>query len=429
MRRWVLLHLAIFALAVVVRIGLTAASVGLAAPPKGDANPDQLDYELFAYHLTTGDGFVLEPGTPSACRPPGTSFILAPVYAIFGRSFVAGRIWFCLLSAACCPLAGWIAHRLVGPRTGLLAAVWLALYPGQAYYAIHFLSETPTAFLTGLAVAFQLVGLRRSAVWPDLVAGLAWGLGILVRPNLAVSAALAVLILLTIRSAAYRVRIRKAAVLAATVALVVVPWVVRNALVMGKPGICTIVGGYTFWGAYNPRVANAPNLKGFWVATSTLVDDEHPLTGTEGEREARAWKYGQDFIRAHAGQLPAIKLHALLRVVWAYSEAGNRVVDLACRIAWIVSLPFVVIGLLRLARQKPRETLYLITPLAAVIVTAVVFYGCSRFRDAAAPVLAVFAAAGIVTVWERIVKVRSRLTPDRWASAPVDRVPSQMPVG
>jgi 4-amino-4-deoxy-L-arabinose transferase-like glycosyltransferase len=404
MRHWLVFHTAVFTIAFAIRLGLAFAFVGLAAPPKGEANPDQLDYELFAYHLSTGDGFVLEAGQPSACRPPGTSFCLVPVYEVFGRSFLAGRVWFCLLSAACCPVAGWIAHRFIGPWTGLLAAAWLAVYPGHAYYAMHFLSETPTTLLTVLAVAFHLRGLRQPTGWWDLLAGLAWGLGILIRPNLAVAAGLGVLITLFAGADGWRFKIQKAALVAVTAALLVGPWVARNAVVMGKPGICTIVGGYTFWGAYNPRVANDPDLNGSWVAASTMVDAEHPLTGTEVEREAQALKYGQEFISAHLDQLPMMKLHALLRIVWAYREAGNRTVDLAFRAGWIVSLPFFVTGLYWLGRRSPLETLYLLTPLATVLVTAVIFYGCARFRDGAAPVLAVFVAAGATAICERVFK-------------------------
>jgi hypothetical protein len=400
MRRWVLLHLAVLALAFAVRLGLAAAFVGLAAPPKADANPDQLDYELFAYHLSAGDGFVFAPGTPTASRPPGTSFLLAPVYAVFGRSYLAGRVWFCLLSAACCPVAGWIAHRVAGPRAGLLAAAWLAVYPGHAYYAVHFLSETPMTLCTALAVAFHLRGLRRPAGWADALAGAAWGLGILARPNLAVAAGLCGLLALAAGVPGWRPRAGKTAVLAATAGLVVGPWVIRNAVVAGKPGVCTIVGGYTFWGAHNPKVASDPGLIGYWVATSTLVDAEHPLAGSEVEREAAAWGYGRAFIREHSDRLPEMKLYALLRVAWAYREAGNPALDMAFRASWIASLPFAVIGLVWLGRRSPLEALYLMTPLAAVLVTAVMFYGCSRFRDGAAPVLAVFVAAGVVAVGE-----------------------------
>jgi hypothetical protein len=408
MRFWVLLHVAVFAVALVIRLALTEVFVGLSAPPKGEANPDQVDYELLAYNVIHSNEYALEPGTPSACRPPGTPFILLPVYAIFGRSFLAARLWFCLLSAACCPVVGWIGHRLAGPLTGLLAATWLAVYPGHAYFAVHFLSETPITLVTALAVAFHVEGLRRPSGWPDVAAGLAWGFGILVRPNLAVAAGLAVLITLAARTVAGRARVRKAAVVSAAAALVVVPWVARNAAVMGKPAVCTIVGGYTFWGAYNPNVADDPNKLGGWVSATSMLDAEHPLTGGEVEREATAYRYGWAFIRARPERLPAMKLHALLRTVWAYHEVGNEKADLAFRVGWIASLPFVVVGLVSLARRVPLETLHLLTPVAAVLVTAMMFYGCSRFRDGAAPVWAVFAAAGVTAAWSRFFGGRAR---------------------
>jgi 4-amino-4-deoxy-L-arabinose transferase-like glycosyltransferase len=395
MRTWFLIHLTVFGVAFALRLWLAASFVGLSAPPKGEANPDQLDYESFAYHVSAGDGFVLEPGKPSACRPPGTSFVLLPVYELFGRSYLLGRIWFCLLSAACCPIAGWMAHRLLGRWTGVLAAGWLAVYPGHAYYAVHFLSETPTTLVTVAAVALHVGASRRPAGWLDLFAGLTWGLGILVRPNLAVAAGLAAVIALMTRSISWRSRIAKAGLVAAATAGVVGPWVARNAIVMGKPALCTVVGGYTFWGSHNPRVADTPNLVGYWVPASSLMDDEHPLTGGEIEREAQAWEYGKEFVRAHPDRLPAMESHALLRVAWAYPEAENRAADLGFRVGWIASLPFVLIGLARMTRRAPVATCYLLTPLATVLVTAMVFYGCGRFRDGAAPVLAVFAAAGM----------------------------------
>jgi 4-amino-4-deoxy-L-arabinose transferase-like glycosyltransferase len=412
MKQVVFLHAAVFALALATRLGLAVLFVGLSAPPKGDANPDQLDYEVLAFHVSSGDGFALEPGEPSSCRPPGTAFFLIPVYVLFGRSYLAARIWFCLLSAACCPITGWIAHRLVGQRTGLLAAAWLAFYPGHAYYSVHFLSETPTTLLTAIAVALQIGGALRPAGPVDLCTGLTWGLGILVRPNLAIAAALTVLIILVAGPGGRRFRIQKALVIGGTAALVVGPWVVRNTVVMEKPGICTIVGGYTFWGSHNPQVAEDPKRLGSWVAVSTLVDAEHPLIGSEVAREAQAWEYGFSFVRAHPDRILAMKYHALLRVIWAYQEAENWLVNLGFRLGWIASLPFVMLGLVMLARRAPLATLQLVTPLAVVLVTALVFYGCSRFRDGAAPVLAVFAAAGVDAVSEWVFKRSDPINPD-----------------
>ncbi len=391
-------QLFIFLAAFAIRLALAGAFVGLGAPPKGDANPDQLDYESLAYHLSAGDGFVVEAGIPTACRPPGTAFLLAPVYAVFGHSYLAGRIWLCLLSAGCCPVVGWIATRLLDRRAGWLAAGWLAVYPGHAYYAMHFLSEAPTTFLTAVALAFQLRAVRQPTGRFDLVAGLAWGLGILTRPNLAIAAGLCGLLAVTTGGLTWRTRTHKALLMGLAMAVVVLPWVIRNANVVGKPGICTIVGGYTFWGAHNPTVANDPELVGYWVATSRLVDADHPLPGDEVEREARAWEYGKAFIAGNLADTVRLKLHALGRTVWAYSEGSNRLADAAFRLGWILSLPFVAVGIFRLLRARRLEALYLLTPIAAVFATAILFYGCGRFRDAAAPAFAVFVAASICRV-------------------------------
>src|SRR6202142_3090005 len=114
MRRSFILHCTIFVAALVLRVGLTASFIGINAPPKGETDPDGTEYERFAYFLSIGEGFGSEPGNPTACRPPGPSFVLAPVYVIFGLSFLAARLWWCLLSAACCPVAGWLAQRVGG---------------------------------------------------------------------------------------------------------------------------------------------------------------------------------------------------------------------------------------------------------------------------------------------------------------------------
>ena len=396
------LHAILFVLAFAVRYALLAATVGASAPPKGDANPDQLDYELFAANLAAGHGYVLAPGEVTGCRPPGTAFVLAPVYVVFGRDFAAARLWFCLLSALCVPVAGAVAHRVVSPRAGLLAAAWLAFYPGHAYYALHFLSETPVTLLTGLAMLLQIMSLRRNPNWRDVLLGLVLGLGILVRPSLGVMAVVCGTVALVAGGLPWRVRFAKAALMTGAACILVLPWAARNQVAVGKPALTTIVGGYTFWGANNPKVYDDPHFIGYWIACSSLADAEHPLAGTEAEREAAAWKYGTDYRTANAGKLPTVMLHRFGRVVFAYPEAENRAIDLGFRGGWFLSLPFVLVGLATILRRAPAEWLILVGPLAAVAVTTASFYGCSRFRDGAAPALAVFFAAGLCAIWAKV---------------------------
>jgi 4-amino-4-deoxy-L-arabinose transferase-like glycosyltransferase len=399
MGRW---YGVLFIIALALRLALTAATVGLGAPPKADANPDQVDYELLAHHLATGHGYAMEIGKPTACRAPGTPFVLYPVYKLFGRDYFAARVWFAFLSALCVPLVGLMAQRVWSPTAGVLAALWLCCYPGHAYYALHFLSETPATFLLSVAVLLQLDSARRPFHWRDVGIGLSIGLGILVRPSFAILAATACLLPFVMRELSWRQRLVKGVLLGVAVWVVLGPWFVRNKLVMNKATIATVVPGYTFWGANNDRTYNDPAVIGYWIVCSDLEDAEHSLAGNELEQDAAAWRYGWAYVNAHQRDLPKVFLHRFGRVIGAYSESENRIVDGAFRVAWLVSLPFVVLGLFHLARTRTMASAILVQPFLMVLATTVIFYGCARFRDVIAPVLAVLVAVGFCMVARRI---------------------------
>jgi 4-amino-4-deoxy-L-arabinose transferase-like glycosyltransferase len=400
----------LFVIALMLRFALIAGTVGLSAPPKGAANPDQLDYELFAANLAAGHGYVLEVGKPTACRAPGTSFALYPVYLLFGRDFFMARIWFALLSALCVPITGRIAARLHSPQAGWLAAAWLCCYPGHMYYAIHFLSETPATLLIGLILLLQIETLRRPWNWRDVVLGLCIGFGILNRPSIGIFAVTGCLLPLLVPTLTWRQRWAKCTVIGMTVVLVVAPWLVRNKIVVHKVTIATIVPGYTFWGANNERTYHDPATLGYWIACSELVDADHPLEGDELQMEAAAWHYGTEYSQAHRADLPRVMLHRFGRVIWAYSESDNRLVDWAFRVSWLVSLPFVLLGLWHTLRTRRLESLLLVQGLLMVGATTVAFYGCSRFRDVIAPILAVLVAQGVLYLFQNRLRWNKRVT-------------------
>ena len=269
---------------------------GLGSEPKFSAQPDQIDYEQLAFSLSTGAGYASPDRRPTARRPPGTSLTLLPAYAAAGHSFVWGRLWFCFLSALTCLYTAWLATQCFGPLVGLAAAFWLAVYPGHFYYPMHFVSEVPYGLWLTLACGLTV----RSFKGPsgvnrfNVLAGVCWGLAVLTRPQIILVVPIAGLLALVSRRATRR-ELSHLAIAAIAMAAVLVPWVARNAIVMGKPTLST-VGGVTFWGANNETVLNDPNLRGLWLRSSDLVDARHPLTGTEVEKETAAWQYGLDFI-------------------------------------------------------------------------------------------------------------------------------------
>jgi len=388
--------LLVFFVAFALRVGLTARFQGLTSPPKTDANSDQYDYEIMAYHLSTGEGYCIEPGRPSASRPPGTSFTLLPIYCVFGRSFLAGRLWICFLSASTCVATGWLAALSFGKRFAVPATLCLTFYPGHFYYVMHYLSETPAALYLTLATGFSVQSLREGRILHHVLAAFFWGAASLTRPNLILAAPLVPLAALAFFRTSWRRDVGNLFLQGAVVVAVVGPWVARNAIVMGKPTLCTVVGGLTFWGAHNEKVFTDPNLRGSWTRTSDLVDADHPLPADELGKDAVSWKYGLEFIRSHEADVPALVGWKLYRLIGAPVEAENKAVYLAFLGSWCLIAPFAGYGFILSWRRCMPGAVGLLIPVLVTIATAVIFYGSERFRDGIAPVLAVYASLGTV---------------------------------
>jgi 4-amino-4-deoxy-L-arabinose transferase-like glycosyltransferase len=402
----------VFGLALALRLAGAAMFQGLDAPPDFGAQPDQIDYEQLAFHMSVGDGYGFAREVPSAHRPPGTSLALLPVYAAVGRSFAWGRVWFCLLSALTCVAVGWLGTLCFGRMVGLAAATWLAVYPGHFYYPMHFVSEVPYSLWLVLACAFTIASIQRNerAGIADVIAGVLWGLATLTRPQMIFIVPLAGLYLVFDRRS-LRQLLPRLAIQTCVFALVLTPWLVRNAVVMGRPTLST-VGAYTFWGAHNDVVRTTPELRGSWVRTSDLVDADHPFTGGEIEREAAAWKYGMAFVTEHWSDMPGLVLMKLWRLVSPFEATPNRLVFWSFAIAWILTAPWVAVGIVLSLRSQPIAASVLLLSVLPTVVTTMVFYGSSRFRDSIVSILIVFAAYGlvdVVTPWARALPLRRLL--------------------
>lgn len=396
----------IFIIAFAVRLGLTHRFVGLDSPPDFNANSDQIDYEILAFHLVTGQGYTIVPGTPdapgkpTASRTPGTSMALVPVYAVFGRSFTAGRIGFCTLSALTCVLAAWLGSVCFNRSVGLLAGIGLTLYPAHAYNAMHFVSETPFGFWLILALIASVYATKRQRggrgmKWTiDALAGVCWAMAVYTRPQMLLVVPIAGTLALFAFAMRDRAHLKRFAVQVAVLLLVLSPWVIRNAVVMGKPTMSTIVG-YGLWGAHNDLTFNDPAERGGWVKASILIDADHPLTGSEVERNDQATGYGLDAIRANADKMPALIAAKLWRLISPIKDTDNRLVQIAFAGGWLVVAPLLLIGVVISLKRSPAIACLLLLPILATLASTVVFYGSDRFRDAVAPVLLVFAAVGL----------------------------------
>ena len=67
-----------------------------------------------------------------------------------------------------------------------------------------------------------------------------------------------------------------------------------------------------------------------------------------------------------------------------------------------VFIPFVLLGMVVLARASWRRFVIVMVPIFGVAINVAIFYGSARFRVAAEPSLMVLVAVGIVTVLGRV---------------------------
>ncbi len=392
--------------AFVLRIGLASKFVGLNSPPDVNANPDQVDYEWGAYQLSEGNGLVKADGQPTAIRTPGAAVSLAPAYAVFGRSFAAGRIWFCLISAATCLGVAWVAYQLAGRGAALAAAALLAVYPGHAYYAMHFLSEVPYCFYLAFATALTIRVHQQGGKWHGLLAGICWGMAIHCRPQLLLllPIVLVVLVVMAARMARpqWMAAMRLWAVQCCIVAVMIAPWMIRNAVVLGKPVMSTIAG-HGWWGSHNTLTFHDASRRGDWVKISELEQRFGELPRTELAKDEEATRRGWASIAANLPRVPQLVMHKVGRFVSPFTDTPNRMVRWAFALSWIAVIPLMLIGTWQAWRHARQSTFILLMPVLATFATVVLFYGSVRFRDSIAPLFIAMAGIGAAKVLSVII--------------------------
>jgi 4-amino-4-deoxy-L-arabinose transferase-like glycosyltransferase len=406
-KNYYLLLTIIFVVAFAIRVGMTIQFQGLDSPPDFNAQPDQIDYELLAFHLSTGQGYSIS-GEPSAYRPPGTSFALLPIYALSGRSFAIGRLWFCFLSALTCVATAWTIKQCYSTLAAIVAAIWLAIYPGHFYYAMHFVSEVPGSLWITLACGFTLRSIMNGGSHADVIAGIFWGLATLTRPQVIFTPLIAWTVTLFLPKAVQHRILRHVAVQTCIFAILLAPWIIRNSMVMGKATLST-VGGMTFWGSHNHIILENQTLHGSWIREIDLVDSNYPFVGNEIKKDALAWKYGFEFVKDNFSYMPRLCIMKLWRLISPFHDTPNTMVFWSFAVSWIVTLPFVIFGLISLFRERNGTLFVLIIPILMTLMSVIVFYGSIRFRDFISPIFIIFAAIGLIRLMNRLFPSNARV--------------------
>lgn len=240
----------LFAAALLLRM---AAVFALDSPGliQQKASPWNWGYEqaAIAESLARGDGFAdaFAQGTgATAWVAPAYPALLALLIRLFGSMSAALAVALAavhsLLSAATCLFLWRLGRGLGSPRLGRLSGWLYALHPGAIYYAVYLVWDTT---LVAFGITWYLSALVASGpgASPARVRLLGLGYGALLLVNPAPAAFLpVVLYYLCRRRGGWRAASTAGAGFAACALLVCGPWMVRNQLVIGSPGLRSNLG-------------------------------------------------------------------------------------------------------------------------------------------------------------------------------------------
>lgn len=288
-----------------------------------DAGPD------ISLHLLHGQGYVSSWDIAQnfrSFRTPGWPLTLYAIWAVFGYSVLVPKLFLALLSALSCVFVALLGAHLFDARVGRLAGLLTAFCTTLIRWTGTLGMETLAVFCITLGVYFVCVPpARLPAAWRFVPAGLALGLLCLTRPLWMVYVALVVAALLWKDKRTSRA---SAGVLAATVFLVMLPWVARNALVHHQLVMASTDGGLAFMEANNPR---SFQQHGDWIQgyAASLPDVKKRLP-TISEAEFNSWmmRKGLGYIRAEP--LVFARVYLLrLGYLWKPSPPPQQTFDLS----------------------------------------------------------------------------------------------------
>jgi 4-amino-4-deoxy-L-arabinose transferase-like glycosyltransferase len=378
---------------------------------------DSQYYHAQANLIAEGRGFI-EPfvyvaygdAYPTAAHPPLYPLALSLVSLFGGTGLLAHRALGALFGVACILVLAAIGRRIGGERTGLITAGMAAVYPtfvaadgapmSEALYGLlvatallfalrlHERGDLPSA--AGLGAAIGLAALTRSEAL-GLIPLLAWPLALrgggrrLVRVGLTTLACVAVLL----------------------------PWSIRNWSAFDEPLTISHNDSTVLAGANCDATYAGTDLGGWRF---DCISERR--TFAEGEQAASWRREGADYIRAHAGELPAVVAVRVLRSwdLWqprrqvAFAEGRARWAAQAGTIAYFLLLPLAAYGGVLLARRSRAQLLILLTPVVLVFASSAIAYGVPRFRHAAELVIVVLSALALSTVADRVRARRGRAT-------------------
>ncbi len=382
-------------------LAVRGAFVAFAAPRGEDlVFPDSASYDSIARNWLAGKGFRESSGR-QASRAPGYPVFLAACHSLGLQRPQGIYLVQAVADSAMCVLLALLGRRLFGDTAGILAGSVAAVYPLFVYFTGLLLAET--LFTLGLVALMLLLFQCRDALEKSTsrvlliaaAAGAMLGLLVLLRSSLFLFPLFLLPIWLARRGhrggalAAWGTMI-------AAMALVMLPWIVRNYEIFGRFIPTTLQVGESLYEANSPYANGGPAMDRIdWV--------KERGGGPMGEYENNQFfrNAALKYIREHPGRFCLLAIKKLVRFWNPLPNYGpyRRPLGIAVNIcAFVPIILLACAGILRKNRDLAAQLL-LLSPVAYFTLLHAVFVGSVRYRTPIMPFVILLAASGMESVW------------------------------
>lgn len=377
-----------------------AATISIA--PLSDSHA----YDVFARNLLRYGVFGWTSDAPFAFWPPGTSFLYAGVYRIFGESFSNIVGLNILLSCGLLATTARVACRFYGGQVAIFAAGILAIWPTLIMFTTVLASELPFMLLTISALdAWSMP--KRSLLLRSIIAGGLLGAAALVRPL-----ALALPLLFGVSfcfSGPFSLKVfgtefRMVFASSIVMALVISPWTWRNYKLYGEPVLISTNGGVTFW------MGNSPGTDGAYMEIperlSQLNDNEQSkILGGEARNFIR--EYPAAFVSRTLKKVLQLYSNESIGVSWnlrgingSFGDDATSFLKRLTQISWALICLLAFAGLVKIVGSCGWRAMVFPEIVCIIFYTLVsgIIVSQDRYHLAFAPQLAILAAVGLLSI-------------------------------
>jgi hypothetical protein len=359
---------------------------------------------------------------PSDWSPGAPLLYAAGFYATAGAREGTARIIELLLGLATIVVVYLLGRRIACRPAGLLAAFAVAIYPpfihsvGALYSEPPAMLTLPAAVLSFLWASDGLVGGLSRARW--LVPGLLFGLTAMFRPEyLLVGLAFALLALIRIgRARGWKPGLAGAALLVAALLLPIVPWAIRNQVVLHRTVPISTGGGKALYvGTFLPADGEYQRVKAI-LAKRYLNREYDPHSGAlekvnptplfnrvadrypDLPRDSALGKVGKQNFSRYFSEDPIGYLAMTARKAWRMWSAGigEAMESTAGRLTQTLIVILAIAGLAVLAwRRWWWELLAMATPIGLVTAVGAISLAAPRRNEVLMTLIFPLAAAAL----------------------------------